>query len=378
MSIFQWKTIQSSKDTVITTERMSSVAGSISAVYDLNINQGAEKVEYFSEPVMLSFPVDSVNVKDPDKVNLYYFNEESKKWIKIGGHYQNGVLTAYTDHFSIFSVFESDENTLDVPRPNDESIKIFPSKTNVDSYYDWTIKFNKTLDSSTINSKNIYVTHNLDKVEGIQVVLNKDKQSVTVKAPDDGYKAGETYVIHINDSILSEIGRALKQTVQMSFTIAGTKFGFQQGDGYEAGAYDKQAVYPTENNWSRQSRFNGPKNPTDETVLQPTIGKDGTIYTSDTSYVEPDKFSAIGPDGKKKWEIDIAAFESVIGKDGMIYASGYSIEGGDFYNNPGIFAIDPSGKLKWSYVQEYENFSAPHSLIIGEDGSIYGLEGGDK
>ena len=50
--------LESAQNAVISTERMSPVDGSLSAVYKLTIEQESDEIRYFSEPVNLNFKVD--------------------------------------------------------------------------------------------------------------------------------------------------------------------------------------------------------------------------------------------------------------------------------------------------------------------------------
>ncbi|WP_077214997.1 leucine-rich repeat domain-containing protein [Bacillus dakarensis] len=93
------------------------------------------------------------------------------------------------------------------------------SRRNVDPNHDWTITFNAILDESTINTNNIFIMHEDKNVDGITVHRNTDRESVTIKAPADGFKHGDTYVLHINDSIQSADGNTLTQPIVMEFTI---------------------------------------------------------------------------------------------------------------------------------------------------------------
>lgn len=93
------------------------------------------------------------------------------------------------------------------------------SKEDVNPHHDWTIKFNDYLDETTINNSNIFVQYNKEDVEGIKVSLSKDKKSVTVEAPIEGYLLGETYSLNIRPSVHSVNGDPLENTIEMEFTI---------------------------------------------------------------------------------------------------------------------------------------------------------------
>ncbi|WP_117168312.1 5'-nucleotidase C-terminal domain-containing protein [Paraliobacillus sediminis] len=79
---------------------------SISGIFDFTITSNGEVISEFEEAVTLEFNVDADKVSNPEDVKLYYYNPETSEWELIGGTYQDGVLTAKTNHFSIFAVFE--------------------------------------------------------------------------------------------------------------------------------------------------------------------------------------------------------------------------------------------------------------------------------
>lgn len=99
--------IHNDEEVQVIIEKSSSVKGSIGGVYDFTIIQGGEKISSFQNPVSLTFKVNKNQVKNPKNVKIYYYNEQIKKWEKIGGAYENGFVTADTSHFSKYTVFES-------------------------------------------------------------------------------------------------------------------------------------------------------------------------------------------------------------------------------------------------------------------------------
>lgn len=90
---------------------------------------------------------------------------------------------------------------------------------NVNPHHNWSVNFNYELNETTMNSSNIYVRHNDEKVEGINLELNADKKSVTLSAPTEGYQAGQVYHLYIEPSVKSTKGKNLKQPIIMKFTI---------------------------------------------------------------------------------------------------------------------------------------------------------------
>ncbi|MFS0775240.1 5'-nucleotidase C-terminal domain-containing protein [Neobacillus sp. 3P2-tot-E-2] len=85
------------------------------AVYDFKIEVDGKEYHKFNEKVKLTFKVDPKQVKNPKDVKIYYWNEEKKNWELIGGEYNNGEVSAYTDHFSTFGVFEGTPDSIETP-----------------------------------------------------------------------------------------------------------------------------------------------------------------------------------------------------------------------------------------------------------------------
>lgn len=78
--------------------------------YDFNIKVAGKEVTDFDEDLTLTFTLEKDQVKDAEKVKVYYYNEKTKKWELVGGTYNNETnsISATTDHLSVFGVFEGD------------------------------------------------------------------------------------------------------------------------------------------------------------------------------------------------------------------------------------------------------------------------------
>ena len=99
----------------------------------------------------------------------------------------------------------------------------FP-ETNVSPLHEFTITFNLEVDGSTINDENIYVmTDNQEVVNGTMAYQERNKKSVKVLAPKEGYKVGKTYFLHVENGVKTVDGKELKNPVKMKFTIKGEK-----------------------------------------------------------------------------------------------------------------------------------------------------------
>ncbi|WP_163582126.1 5'-nucleotidase C-terminal domain-containing protein [Gracilibacillus saliphilus] len=95
----------------------------ISSVYDLSIFDGEDLISEFDQAITLIFPIQIDHVQDTDELQVYYLNNQDE-WEAIGGYYQEGTVTAATDHFSVFTVLEDtpdSEDPIDPVDPKDPS-----------------------------------------------------------------------------------------------------------------------------------------------------------------------------------------------------------------------------------------------------------------
>jgi outer membrane protein assembly factor BamB len=97
-------------------------------------------------------------------------------------------------------------------------------------------------------------------------------------------------------------------------------------------------------------------------LSSPTLGADGTIYSTPGD----DNLYAFNPDGTLKWTfVTPWPMDSspVVGADGTIYAPSQ----GDIRDGY-LYAVNPDGTLKWTF---QTSFSCESSPAIGSDGTIY-------
>jgi LPXTG-motif cell wall-anchored protein len=92
-------------------QKHPAVKGGLAPVYDFTITQGGKEIKTFKQPIILTFKVGKV--KDADKVSIFYYNPATKKWENIGGVYKGGYVSASTNHFSRYTVLETDAKTVD-------------------------------------------------------------------------------------------------------------------------------------------------------------------------------------------------------------------------------------------------------------------------
>jgi outer membrane protein assembly factor BamB len=143
--------------------------------------------------------------------------------------------------------------------------------------------------------------------------------------------------------------------------------------GFCPAAYDPNAMMPTQFNWTRQSRYAGPKSI--EKIWQcqiegniscsPVVGADGTIYfaVGQTLTGKPNKLVAMTSNGVKKWEFvagGAITSSPIIDKDHTVY---FGATNGKFY------ALYPDGRFKWEFLTS--KFEILHSAALDEEGTLY-------
>jgi len=82
----------------------------------------------------------------------------------------------------------------------------------------WKVEFNYDIDLNTLNSDHIFVLDKDMEIHPTELVLDKGKKDVFVKASKN-YRNGETYSLYVVDGIKSIRGKALKKGIKMNFTI---------------------------------------------------------------------------------------------------------------------------------------------------------------
>ncbi|WP_186668410.1 S-layer homology domain-containing protein [Sporosarcina sp. BP05] len=93
---------------------------SVSAVYEFTISVEKDgktsNVTTFTQPVVISIPVDASKVKDGRKVAAYYVNEKTNAVEYMGGKLANGKVEFKTKHFSKFVIVENDKTFTDIQK----------------------------------------------------------------------------------------------------------------------------------------------------------------------------------------------------------------------------------------------------------------------
>jgi hypothetical protein len=87
------------------------------------------------------------------------------------------------------------------------------------------LKFNKKLDSKTVNLNNVYVSYDkagLNKVSGIKVQLSEDSKIIKVLPTAEGYKSTETYYLIVTANVTDMEGNKVN-SVLYKFTASDIK-----------------------------------------------------------------------------------------------------------------------------------------------------------
>ncbi|WP_017470928.1 5'-nucleotidase C-terminal domain-containing protein [Amphibacillus jilinensis] len=112
----------------LTIEKMTNIDNRLSPVYQFTIADGDQLITSFEEEITLSFAVDTSEVADPEDLKVYYLNDQ-EDWERVGGEYANGYVTATTDHFSIFTVW--DQTVVSMPNNEEDQISTIDDQDQV-------------------------------------------------------------------------------------------------------------------------------------------------------------------------------------------------------------------------------------------------------
>lgn len=91
-------------------------------------------------------------------------------------------------------------------------------KTTNDINKIWTINFSQSIDPYTVDFSTVFITdqHGATVDTSLEVVA---KNQVVI-SPNEWYKVGETYHLHITEAVMSKDRQPLKEKIVMPFTVA--------------------------------------------------------------------------------------------------------------------------------------------------------------
>ena len=86
---------------------------------------------------------------------------------------------------------------------------------------EWTIALNAPVEPDAVSHETIFVLNGAnERVEGINVLLGPDGDTIIVSAPDQGYQPGDTYRLFISRELRSSTGRTLNKSIMMTFVTS--------------------------------------------------------------------------------------------------------------------------------------------------------------
>ncbi|WP_170311611.1 type I pullulanase [Vallitalea okinawensis] len=87
----------------------------VTPIYEFDLKDQANKKVNFKKPIKIELKYDPEKVKDPRKLGVYYFNEQTKEWEYVGGIVsENGTISFEAQHFSKYTVMESNKTFKDL------------------------------------------------------------------------------------------------------------------------------------------------------------------------------------------------------------------------------------------------------------------------
>ncbi|SDJ27369.1 DUF2927 domain-containing protein [Salimicrobium halophilum] len=92
-------------------------------------------------------------------------------------------------------------------------------QTDVDPHHDWTVDFSTKIQVGSASNESIYVRDSVGNRYRLEVQLTDDRESVVIKAPQEGYQPGVTYELVITDEVKSAEGTPMEEAVTMVFTV---------------------------------------------------------------------------------------------------------------------------------------------------------------
>ena len=91
-------------------------------------------------------------------------------------------------------------------------------KINIDTNKEWTVKFNSPLKAETVNSANIVVTDENDKLVPAVVSLGSNSSTIIISPKVSGYEPNKKYNLVISKDVQSASGKKLNNPLKMQFT----------------------------------------------------------------------------------------------------------------------------------------------------------------
>lgn len=216
----------------------------------------------------------------------------------------------------IVFLFTPSTALADTKNSKDKDYKVTYKNEGVSVNKVWTIKFNRELESSTVNSTNIYVEDWDNKKVSTTVSLSKNNREITIK-PNTNYIQGKQYHIILKD-LKSKNGKKLVKPNKVYFTVKNVYAGLPAEDGLIILGDTAYSIdYLANNSRLKNEILNG-----DYEVYYcygPTLDKIKNIFgdidiSGSNNPKHYDRITYIGPDGERKiysWNSETSEYELV-------------------------------------------------------------------
>ncbi|MFJ8064793.1 glucosaminidase domain-containing protein [Psychrobacillus sp. NPDC096426] len=261
----------------------------------------------------------------------------------------------------------------------DESIDVMSDKT-------WTVKFNKSVDSTSVNSNSIYVIDQSGTKKNGNITVSMDGKQVIIAPPIGGYVHSSTYVLHITDKIKDKSGKPLSKYVQKKFTIEASQtydIAQIQADGSTSFIKSYLTYEEAVTNWKTDQviMHQGAliKMPAGLVVTKPTTSSVLTIIYSDKSFKQQDTYVPADTELLYVDSTDIYVEVNVAGKTAYIKHENSkllpwnALKGRSYYstvNGTLTHYIYSHNSGKYTF---YNVGTAPNFMIAGEN--YYSVDG---
>ncbi len=217
---------------------------------------------------------------------------------------------------TIVFLFTPSTALADTNNDKDKNYKVTYKNEGVSVNKTWTIKLNRELDSSTINSTNIYIEDWNDTKVSTTLSLSKNNREITIK-PNANYVQGKQYHIILKD-IKAKNGKKLVKHNKIYFNVKNLYAGLPAEDGLIILGDTAYSIdYLANNARLKNEILNG-----DYDVYYcygPTLEKIKNIFgdidiSGSNNLTQHDKITYIGPDGERKvygWNSETSEYELI-------------------------------------------------------------------
>ena len=124
------------------------------STYEIAVN--GQNHYRFDKPVTLTFTFDPAQVPAGTTPSIYYYDEDSSKWVDLGGAVSGSTITVTVDHFTMFAVLAGQKVIIQPPAKSSfsdlssdywarESIEELVAQGAVSGYPDGTFQPGRTI-----------------------------------------------------------------------------------------------------------------------------------------------------------------------------------------------------------------------------------------